>query len=68
MLNAANEIAVAAFLAGRLGFLGIPQVIEAVLDRHQTRRVDDLQDVMEADRWARHEAESMMTRTAVAGT
>ncbi len=68
MLNAANEIAVAAFLAGRLGFLGIPQVIEAVLDRHQTRRIDDLQDVMEADRWGRHEAESMMTRTAVAGT
>ena len=62
VLNAANEVAVAAFLDGRLGFPGIPAIIEAVLNRHQCRRVDDLQDVLAADRWARHEAESMMTR------
>ena len=68
VLNAANEVAVAAFLDGRLGFPGIPAIIEAVLDRHQCRPVDDLQDVLAADRWARHEAESMMTRAAVAGT
>jgi 1-deoxy-D-xylulose-5-phosphate reductoisomerase len=68
VLNAANEVAVAAFLNGRLGFPGIPAIIEAVLNRHQCRRVDDLQDVLAADRWARHEAESMMTRAAVAGT
>ena len=40
----------------------------AVLDRHQCRQVDDLQDLLAADRWARQEAESMMTRAAVAGT
>jgi 1-deoxy-D-xylulose-5-phosphate reductoisomerase len=62
VLNAANEVAVAAFLAGRLAFPGIPDLIEAVLDRHQSRRVDDLADVLEADRWARHEAESMMLK------
>ena len=42
VLNAANEVAVAAFLDGRLGFPGIPAIIEAVLDRHQCRQVDDL--------------------------
>ena len=40
------------------------QSIEAVLDRHQCRQVDDLQDVLAADRWARQEAESMLTRAA----
>lgn len=68
VLNAANEVAVAAFLAGRLGFPGISAIIEAVLDRHQCRQVDDLQDVLAADGWARQEAESMMTRAAIAGT
>jgi 1-deoxy-D-xylulose-5-phosphate reductoisomerase len=65
VLNAANEVAVAAFLAGRLGFLGIPAIIEAVLARHQCRRIGDLREVIEADRWARHEAETMVTRVAV---
>jgi len=68
VLNAANEVAVAAFLERQLGFLGIPAIIEAVLERHQCRRVGDLADVLEADRWARHEAESMMAGVAVAGT
>ena len=68
VLNAANEVAVAAFLERQLGFLDIPAVIEAVLERHQCRRVGDLADVLEADRWARHEAESMMAGVAVAGT
>ncbi len=67
-LNAANEVAVDAFLSGRLGFLGIPAIIEAVLDRHCSRPVADLQDALDADRWARREAESMMARVAMAGT
>ena len=67
-LNAANEVAVEAFLSGRLGFLGIPAIIEAVLDRHCSRPVADLQDALDADRWARREAESMMARVAMAGT
>jgi 1-deoxy-D-xylulose-5-phosphate reductoisomerase len=68
VLNAANEVAVAAFLAGRLGFPGIPAIIEAVLERHAGRRVSSLEDVLAADGWARREAEASMTRTAVAGT
>ena len=67
VLNAANEVAVAAFLDGRLAFPGIPVIIETVLARHQCRRVDNLRDVLAADHWARHEAESMMTGAAAAG-
>ena len=68
VLNAANEVAVAAFLGGRLGFLGIPAVIEAVLDRHGSGPADDLATVLEADRRARELAEAMVAGSAVAET
>jgi len=68
VLNAANEVAVAAFLEGRLGFLGIPRLIEEVLGRHRNRPADGLPTVLEADRWARELAESMLAGAAVAGT
>ena len=42
VLNAANEEAVAAFVAGRLGFLGIVDVVRAVLDEHDGVRAEDL--------------------------
>jgi 1-deoxy-D-xylulose-5-phosphate reductoisomerase len=60
VLNAANELAVGAFLAGRLGFLGIPRLIEAVLGRHAIRAADSLETVLEADRWARELAEATL--------
>jgi len=66
-LNAANEVAVAAFLEGRLGFLGIPRLIEAVLERHQNRPAQALAAVLEADAWARDLAETMLAEAAVAG-
>ena len=66
-LNAANEVAVSAFLGGRLGFLEIPALIEAVLDRHQNRAATDLEVVLEADRWARGVADSMLVDVARAG-
>jgi 1-deoxy-D-xylulose-5-phosphate reductoisomerase len=68
VLNAANEVAVAAFLGGRLGFLGIPRVIEDVLGRHRNVSADDLSTVLEADRWARELAEAMLAGSAVAET
>ena len=67
VLNAANEVAVAAFLEGRLDFLGIPRVVEAVLGRHGRAPAGDLAAVLEADRWARDEAETMLAGAAVAG-
>jgi 1-deoxy-D-xylulose-5-phosphate reductoisomerase len=68
VLNAANEVAVAAFLGGRLGFLGIPRLIEAVLDRHVNVPAVGLPAVLEADRWARELSEAMLAGSAVAET
>ena len=55
-LNAANEIAVAAFLDGRIGFLDIPVAIEATLSASQTVPADDLDTLLEADADARRHA------------
>jgi len=53
VLNAANEIAVEAFLEGRLGFAGIPRMIEAAVERHGGDAADSLDDVLAADARAR---------------
>ena len=53
VLNAANEVAVHAFLGGRLGFLGIPAVIEGALERLPAARVRAFESLYEADREAR---------------
>ena len=56
-LNAANEVAVERFLAGELGFLQIPLLIESVLDSLDNKPVTSLEDVLDADRDARASAE-----------
>ena len=56
VLNAANEVAVEAFLAGRLAFTGIPAVIAQVLEALAARPADDLASVMAADAEARRVA------------
>jgi 1-deoxy-D-xylulose-5-phosphate reductoisomerase len=53
VLNAANEVAVASFLAGRAGFLDIPLVIRQALDLHGDLPADTLDDILAADRIAR---------------
>jgi 1-deoxy-D-xylulose-5-phosphate reductoisomerase len=53
VLNAANEVAVHAFLRGRLSFLGIPAVIEGALERLPAGRVRAFESLYEADREAR---------------
>ncbi len=52
-LNAADEVAVAAFLEGRLGFLGIPAVVERTLDRAQWSRPTSVEEVIAVDRESR---------------
>jgi len=59
--NAANEEAVAAFLAGRLGFLGISEVVAAVLDSHAGTGEPDLETLLAAERVARTSARSLVT-------
>jgi 1-deoxy-D-xylulose-5-phosphate reductoisomerase len=54
--NAANEVAVAAFLAGRIGFLEIARVVEETLVRVDGSRADDLEGLVEADADARRHA------------
>lgn len=52
-LSGANEVAVEAFLAGRIGWVDIPAVVESALDRIQGTNPDSLDVVLEADRQAR---------------
>ncbi len=54
--NAADEVAVEAFLDGRILFGGIGEIIDSVLSDHVPGKITCLQDVLEADRWARTEA------------
>lgn len=63
--NAANEVAVAAFLAGELGFSGIPEVIEAVLEAHNPCSADSLETVLAADAEARGAARRAIERAKV---
>ncbi|MCK9229285.1 MAG: 1-deoxy-D-xylulose-5-phosphate reductoisomerase [Syntrophales bacterium] len=53
VLNAANEIAVEAFVAGRVRFTDIPRIVEATLADHETERADTVARVLAADGWAR---------------
>lgn len=55
-LNAANEEAVQAFLAEKIGYCDIPAVIAATLDRHDNRSPRHIDEILRADRWARGEA------------
>jgi len=61
-LNAANEIAVHAFLSRRLDFPGIPRLVEKVLQRHRPVPVTSLESVLEADAWSRGAAEEILSR------
>lgn len=56
VLNAADEVAVEAFLSGKLKFKEIYTVIRKVMDAHPAFSVSSIEDVIEADRWARKKA------------
>jgi len=56
VLNAANEVAVARFLNRELGFTDIPKLVARTMERHRPQALNTLEDVLEADRWARLEA------------
>ncbi|MEL0037434.1 MAG: 1-deoxy-D-xylulose-5-phosphate reductoisomerase, partial [Gammaproteobacteria bacterium] len=53
ILNAANEIAVDAFLAEQLGFLAITDLIDAVLQQQEVNSASDIETVIAADKQAR---------------
>ena len=62
VLNAANEVAVEAFLAGRIPFLAIGEVVEEAMERHRSSPAVDVEVVLSADRWAREEARRITAR------
>jgi len=62
VFNAANEVAVAAFLAGRLPFTGIAGAVAAALEAHPGGEADSLGDVLRADARARRETETYVEK------
>jgi 1-deoxy-D-xylulose-5-phosphate reductoisomerase len=63
-LNACNDAAVSAFLERRLSFPDVPAVIERVMSRYQHVPAESLQDVLDADGWARREAQAAISSRA----
>jgi 1-deoxy-D-xylulose-5-phosphate reductoisomerase len=55
-MNAANEIAVEAFLNGDIAFLQIPEVIELTMDTHKAHDLKSIDEVLQADNWGRETA------------
>ncbi len=60
VLNAANEVIVEAFLNGAIKFQTIPDHIYRVLERHKPSSKPTLDDILDADRWARQEAGALV--------
>ncbi len=56
VMNAANEVAVQAFLEDKLKFTGIIRIVEEVMHKHTKKNQPSLDDIMTSDRWAREEA------------
>jgi 1-deoxy-D-xylulose-5-phosphate reductoisomerase len=64
IMNAANEVAVAAFLAHRIGFLDILGMVEAVLDRLGAPPAEDIESIIAFDAAARQAANAMIPSRA----
>ena len=62
VMNAANEVAVSAFIEEKIGFMDIPAVIGQTMTLHRVQEKESLDDVMEADRWARKTVEDIIKK------
>ncbi len=60
VLNAANEVAVQAFVDGQLGFTGIWDIVDKTMQAHAVKSGGELSELLEADAWAREEATSLL--------
>ncbi|MEM7010501.1 MAG: 1-deoxy-D-xylulose-5-phosphate reductoisomerase, partial [Verrucomicrobiota bacterium] len=67
VMNAANEIAVAAFLEGKIGFPAIWETVGEVMRRHENVEHPSLDAILAADEWARREAEAVLPCPESAG-
>jgi 1-deoxy-D-xylulose-5-phosphate reductoisomerase len=59
VLNAANEVAVQAFLNGSISFIGIPKIIQKTMKKHTPEKLMKIADIIKADKWAREEAKRL---------
>jgi 1-deoxy-D-xylulose-5-phosphate reductoisomerase len=62
VLNAANEIAVGAFLEGSLKFTEIPLFLQRVMGEHEVRTVHTVEEILRADHWARERSKAILER------
>jgi 1-deoxy-D-xylulose-5-phosphate reductoisomerase len=60
ILNAANEIAVNAFLEGSLRFTDVPVLLQRVMEDHQVKSVHTIEDILRADQWARERSKAIL--------
>jgi 1-deoxy-D-xylulose-5-phosphate reductoisomerase len=60
VLNAANEVAVFGFLEEKIKFTRIPEVIEEALSKHQVKSSPQVEEIFEADAWARKKAKALL--------
>ena len=60
VMNGANEVAVIAFLRKKIKFLQIPQIVDSVVKAHSVEANPSLQDVLNADAWARKKAQELI--------
>jgi 1-deoxy-D-xylulose-5-phosphate reductoisomerase len=62
VLNAADEVAVSAFIEKKIRFVDLPNIIEKVLNRHDSINNPSLDDILQADLWARRETKKIIER------
>jgi 1-deoxy-D-xylulose-5-phosphate reductoisomerase len=61
-LNAANEVAVNAFLEGSLKFTDIPILLQRVMEEHEVKSVRTIEEILKADHWARERSRAIIER------
>jgi 1-deoxy-D-xylulose-5-phosphate reductoisomerase len=66
-MNAANEVVVAEFLAGKCSFLDIERTVETVMDAHAPQRLESIEQVEAVDAWAREAAHAYLRGRAASG-
>ncbi|RLB77847.1 MAG: 1-deoxy-D-xylulose-5-phosphate reductoisomerase [Deltaproteobacteria bacterium] len=67
VLNAANEVAVEAFLGHEIAFLKIPNLIEQIMELHEPMEVKQIEQVMKTDSWAREKARELIEKSTNGG-
>lgn len=67
VLNAANELGVKAFLEEKISFIDICEIVKETLKHHQVMENPSLDDILNADKWSREEAERIMNSRSEVG-